>query len=168
MAAEQTIAESGTGRSRSIWLGVGFVIVAVLALMVYLIGMSESRTLELTFDGESCIYDGPSQLSPGDLELAFHNNSADVAWVDFVKLDEGLTTEDLENGVAELQAAILAGAEVPEGRPPWTTGVWTALEVPAGEQPKGTATLDPGVYGVACGPWAPYFAHYGGGFAVES
>ena len=33
----------------------------------------EGICLELTFDGESCIYEGPTDLNPGPVTIIFHN-----------------------------------------------------------------------------------------------
>ncbi len=56
---------------------------------------SGSRVVQLTFDGEQCIYEGPSVLSAGEgqVEVVFHNESSEESFFLFGRLDEGRTTQ---------------------------------------------------------------------------
>ncbi len=50
---------------------------------------SGSRVVQLTFDGEQCIYEGPSVLSAGEgqVEVVFHNESSEESFFWFGRLD---------------------------------------------------------------------------------
>ena len=50
----------------------------------------------LTFDGESCIYEGPTELTPGPGELTFMSEDPEYpASVSFEKLDDDKTFQDM-------------------------------------------------------------------------
>ena len=51
--------------------------------------------LRLTFDGESCIYEGMTELTPGPVERVFLNESEEPAAVNMVSIDEGYTLQDV-------------------------------------------------------------------------
>jgi hypothetical protein len=50
--------------------------------------------LRLTFDGESCTYEGMTEFTPGPVELVFLNESEEPAAVNMVSIDEGYTLQD--------------------------------------------------------------------------
>ncbi|MFB3098592.1 MAG: hypothetical protein ACE1ZX_00970, partial [Acidimicrobiia bacterium] len=78
---------------------------------------SDSRVVQLTFDGEQCIYEGPSVLSAGEgqVEVVYHNETSEESFFNFVRLDEGRTTQDMLDYLADPNSS---------GAPSWTTGVW--------------------------------------------
>ena len=113
----------------------------------------ESRVLQLTFDGEQCTYEGPSVLSTGEVEITYHNRSAERVWADFSRLDEGRTIQDL----LDYNAAPNFGA------PSWTTSVWSnfSLSANSSSTPK-MAIVEPGLHFLTCGTWTPSYVIYSG------
>jgi len=77
---------------------------------------SDSRVVQLTFDGEQCIYEGPSVLSAGEgqVEVVFHNESSEESFFKFGRLDEGRTTQESIDRIADDPTA---------GPPSWWFGV---------------------------------------------
>ena len=118
---------------------------------------SDSRLLQLTFDGEQCTYEGPSELSAGEIEIVYHNESSEVIWFDFARLNEGRTTQEIidyiEDGVS--------------GSPSWTVSVltWPRISANASSAPT-MRTLQPGLHALVCGTWTPYQGYVGGELAV--
>jgi hypothetical protein len=51
--------------------------------------------LRLTFNGESCTYEGATELTPGPVELTFLNESEISAAVDVTSIEEGHTIQDV-------------------------------------------------------------------------
>jgi hypothetical protein len=51
--------------------------------------------LRLTFDGESCTYEGATELTSGPVELTFLNESEVSAAVDMSRIEEGHTIQDV-------------------------------------------------------------------------
>ena len=118
---------------------------------------SDSRLLQLTFDGEQCTYEGPSELSAGEIEIVFHNESSEDIAFEFVRLDEGRTTQDM---IDDLE---------PDGafRPPWTVDVWFQNRISAhASSIPAPRTLQPGLHTLVCGTWTPLQGYFGGELAV--
>ncbi len=117
---------------------------------------SDSRLLQLTFDGEQCTYEGPSVLSAGEVEIVYHNESSETIWFDFVRLDEGRTIQDTIDYIVD-------GV----GPPSWTVGVWSQGRISANASsipvPR---TVEPGLHTLVCGTWTPYQGYFGGELAV--
>jgi hypothetical protein len=57
----------------------------------------EPKILELsvTFNGNDCIFEGPDEFKAGPVTLTFYNENDTVSVLNFVKFDEGRTTQDL-------------------------------------------------------------------------
>ena len=118
---------------------------------------SDSRLLQLTFDGEQCTYEGPSELSAGEVEIVYHNESSEVIWFDFARLDEGRTTQDIidyiEDGTFDA--------------PSWTVQVWNQGRISANASSIPTMrTVAPGLHALVCGTWTPYQGYFGSGLTV--
>ena len=117
---------------------------------------SDSRVLHGTFDGEQCTYEGPSELSAGEVELVTHNETSQSLWFFFGRLDEGKTIEDI---VEYNQDA--------SGPPAWATNVWAQTRSPAGSSAEPIIRfVEPGLHSLTCGTWTPYQAYTGGTFTV--
>lgn len=149
----------------------GLLIGATAAALVLIVGLAyafvipgggdvvsgESRVLKLTFDGEQCLYEGPSELSPGEVEIGFENLSAERVWFDFVRLDDDKTIQD----VLDYQASRRVG------RPSFVSGVWSPT-LSAGSSSTGhMAVLEPGLHVLVCGTSTPYVGYFGAGLTVE-
>ena len=119
---------------------------------------SDSRVLQLTFDGEQCIYEGPSVLSEGEVEVVFHNESSEESFFDFGRLDEGRTTQELIDYFAE---------DPSRDAPPWDVGVWVQGRTPANSSSIPVMrTVAPGPHHLLCGPASPQFVYFGGELTV--
>ena len=111
----------------------------------------------VTFDGEQCTYEGPSELSAGEVEIVYHNESSEVIWFDFARLDEGRTTQDIidyiEDGTVDA--------------PSWTVQVWNQGRISANASSIPTMrTVAPGLHALVCGTWTPYQGYFGSGLTV--
>jgi len=118
---------------------------------------SDSRVVQLTFDGEQCIYEGPSVLSAGEgqVEVVFHNESSEESFFNFGRLDEGRTTQEMIDYLADN----------PTGPPSWTTGVWVQLYIAANSSTIPVMrTVTPGLHTLACA--SPQQTYFGGELTV--
>jgi len=117
---------------------------------------SDSRLLQLTFDDEQCTYEGPSELSAGEIEIVYHNESSEVIWFAFDRLDEGRTAQDMIDHIVD-----------EAGPPSWTVGVWFQGRISANASSIPTPrTLQPGLHTLVCGTWTPNQGYFGGELAV--
>ena len=121
---------------------------------------SDSRVVQLTFDGEQCIYEGPSVLSAGEgqVEVVYHNESSEDGLFNFVRLDEGRTTQDMIDYLADDQSS---------GPPSWTVGVWLQSRIAANSSSIPVMrTVAPGLHTLGCGPASPPRSVFGGELTV--
>ena len=121
---------------------------------------SDSRVVQLTFDGEQCIYEGPSVLSAGQgqVEVVFHNESSEESFFDFGRLDEGRTTQELIDHFAE---------DPSRDAPPWDVGVWFQHRILANSSNGPVMrTIAPGPHHLLCGPTTPPHVYFGGELTV--
>jgi hypothetical protein len=119
---------------------------------------SDSRVVQLTFDGEQCIYEGPSVLSAGEgqVEVVYHNETSEESFFNFVRHDEGRTTQDMIDYLADPNSS---------GPPSWTTGVWGQSNIPANSSSIPVMrTVAPGLHTLGCGADAP--SNFGGELTV--
>lgn len=56
---------------------------------------SDSVTLTVAFDGNTCSYDGPTELSPGEVTLTLVNDSTKTTFAEIAKLQDGVTFDDV-------------------------------------------------------------------------
>ena len=118
---------------------------------------SDSRLLQLTFDGEQCTYEGPSVLSAGEIEIVYHNESSEVISFNFERLDEGRTTQEMIDFIEPGGAAL----------PPWAVDVWVQMRISAHASSIPTPrTLQPGLHTLVCFAWTPNQGYFGGELAV--
>ena len=106
---------------------------------------SDSRVVQLTFDGEQCIYEGPSVLSAGQgqVEVLFHNESSEESFFNFGRLDEGRTTQEIIEG----------NADDPTFNPSWWFDVWFQPRIVANSSSIPVMrTVAPGLHNLVCGP----------------
>jgi hypothetical protein len=115
--------------------------------------------LELTFDGESCTYEGPTEIAAGPVELFFNNNSEGTAAVNFLMLLEGKTIEDV----------IEYNGEEPTTKhaPSWSRELGTWRPISAGESHHWEGELEPANYFMVCARLAPLGVWLGTGLTVE-
>ena len=127
----------------------------------------EGICLELTFDGESCIYEGPTDLKPGPVTIIFHNESDDWAGTNLMRLLGDKTLEDLiyYHGLGDEPGTHHANKD-------WTItspGIWK--EIRAGESHFWEGALEPGIHAWLCVrtlAWPePLGVYFGTGWTIE-
>jgi hypothetical protein len=120
--------------------------------------VDEVRTLNLTFDGENCTYEGPTELAAGPVELFFHNQSDKMAAVNFLKHLEGKTIQDVIDYIGEEPSNKHA--------PSWTQelGTWTGVN--SGDTHHWEGELEPGIYHMICARSYPFAVWFGTGLTV--
>ena len=121
---------------------------------------SDSRVVQLTFDGEQCIYEGPSVLSAGEgqVEVVFHNESSEESFFSFGRLDEGRTTQEMIDYIADDPTA---------GPPSWTVDVWLQARIDANSSSIPVMrTVAPGLHNLVCGPASTLHGYFGGELTV--
>ena len=115
--------------------------------------------LQLTFDGESCTYEGPTLLKAGPAALHFYNNSDVVAAVNLVRHTGDETIQDIIDYIGEKPITLDA--------PSWTTpirDVWGVTQ--DGETRIWEGELEPGIHTMACARLSPYGVWFGTGLEV--
>ena len=146
----------------------GVLVGAATAVLVIIVGVAlafvtgdgtrtaggESRVLQMTFDGQQCTYEGPTVLSAGEVEITYHNQSAERVWADFTKLDEGRSIQDLLDYNADPSSL---------GQPLFASSIWIerTLSANSSSTPK-MAIVEPGLYFLTCGTWTPSYVIYSG------
>jgi hypothetical protein len=125
----------------------------------------EGKCLELSFDGESCTYEGPTDLKPGPVTLIFHNVSDNWASTNMIRLLGDKTLEDLVryNGEEPSQ----------QHQPSWSVSIpGTWREIPAGERHFWEGALEPGIHALVCVrtlPWPePIGVWLGTAWSIEN
>ena len=116
--------------------------------------------LELTFDGSSCTYKGPTDLEPGPVTLFFINASKEIASVDLVRNSEGHTIQDAIDHVGK------GGSNV--RRPSWATSLGSNRLVGPGKIYIWPSNLTAGIHYMVClDNSAPHGVWFGTGLTVE-
>ena len=110
-----------------------------------------------TFDGEACNYEGPSVLSPGDIEITVHNLTEETTWFTFARLKTDKTIQNLIDYIKDTPTA---------PKPDWVQRAWFNDSVSAGGTATAIVVLEPGFYSMVCGTY-PEFAYFGAGLTVE-
>ncbi len=119
----------------------------------------DSRVVQGTFDGEQCIYEGPSVLSAGEgqVEVVFHNESAEASFFNFGRLDEGRTTQEIIDYHADDPSA---------GPPSWWFDVWFQPIAANSSSIPVMRTVAPGLHNLVCGTASPLHGYFGGEVTV--
>lgn len=100
--------------------------------------IDKNRLLKLTFDGQGCVYKGPTVLTPGPVTLVFVNKSNLVAGTNLTMHLEGKTIQDMIDYIGEEPSS--------KRRPSWTRELGTMKAVNAGETFTWVGELEPGTY----------------------
>jgi hypothetical protein len=122
----------------------------------------EGNCLVLTFDGESCTYQGPTELRAGPVTLVFRNESDVVAASKLLRLWGDKTSQDLIEYYGE--------GPFTHSAPPWSATVLPGIREPigVGGSHRWEGTLEPGIHGWVCGGFMPDFTGWlGAAFTVE-
>jgi hypothetical protein len=109
----------------------------------------EGICLELSFEGESCTYEGPTDLKPGLVTLIFLNESDDWAGTNLMMPLGDKTLQDMLDYFGEVPSQ--------QHAPSWSfsvPGVWR--EIRAGESHFWEGALEPGNHVLACARTLPW------------
>ena len=124
----------------------------------------EPAPLHLAFDGGSCTYEGPTELTPGPVELLFLNKSQGGAAVNMVYIKKGYTIQDVIDDLGPEPST--------KHHPPWTYELGTWKSTAPGESHHWEGDLAAGLYAMVCARLSPdgdtYLdAWFGTGLTVE-
>ncbi len=120
---------------------------------------AEGTCLELTFDGGSCTYAGPTGFEEGPVTLLFINASEEHVGVNLVRHNQGKTIEDMlarfnEDGTSRLH------------HPSWSEELGTWKAVRPGQNQVWRGELQTGVHTMVCYSACTELVWFGGGFTV--
>ncbi len=118
----------------------------VFGLLLTACGSSDEH--RLTWDGESCTYEGPTELNAGSVTLDFINESEQFFNVNLVILDEGMTVQDVIDDVGRNLRW--------DNHPSWSheMGTWDPAVWP-GETVRWEGDLGAGIYAMVCAARLP-------------
>jgi hypothetical protein len=120
----------------------------------------EPVALRLTFNGESCTYEGATNFTQGPVDLTFVNESEESAAVNLVGINEGYTIQDVIDDL---------GPEPSTGHhPSWTRELGTWRSTAPGESHLWEGDLEMGLYAMVCVRMSPLGVWFGTGLTVES
>lgn len=91
----------------------GWIYLLGLVILVGCSGSSKEREAVINFDGETVQYQGPVEISPGDMKVTLNNQSEYSLDVFFLELEDGKNWQDMLDYVG------IPGSDVPP--PPWVT-----------------------------------------------
>jgi hypothetical protein len=118
----------------------------------------EGNCLELTFDGESCDYEGPTGIKTGTVKLLFFNKSEGSATVNLLRHTGDETLQDVIEYIGEEPTT--------KHHPDWTEEVGTWWRVAPEETYIWEGSLEPDLYHMICVRYSPLGGWFGGGFTV--
>ncbi len=131
-------------------------------------GFGDKADHRLTWDGESCTYEGPTELVAGPVAIDFVNESEEVLKVNLMRHTGDQTIQDMVDHVGPEPSAV--------HQPPWVVDlgtwdypVWTE-EYPAftGRTVKWEGDLEAGTYTIVCAQVTPsYGVWFGTGLIVS-
>ena len=93
--------------------GLGWICLIGLVILSGCSGSSNKREAVIYFDGETVQYQGPVEISPGDMKVTLNNQSEYSLDVYFLELEDGKNWQDMLDFVGS------PGSNVPP--PPWVT-----------------------------------------------
>ena len=132
----------------------------VASLAVGACAATGDPTLRLTYTGDSCEYEGPTEFARGPYSLEFVNESNGTATASLAKLDEGYTAQDLYDYGDPYPSSLHA--------PTWArtvAGPWK--ETPGGETHYWGGRLGSGTYALVCVFMEPHRVRWGTGLEVK-
>ena len=119
----------------------------------------EGNCLWLSFDGESCTYEGPTVLKTGRVTLLFLNESKGSAGRNLVRHTGDETIQDMIDYIGEEPTT--------KHHPSWTRELGTWRSVPPGESHTWEGVLESGIHTMVCARLVPLGVWHGGGFTVK-
>ena len=134
----------------------------IVALLMTACGSGDKAVsdgeLLLTFDGDSCTYEGPKFLKAGPVTLNFFNESEGGAAVNLVRHTGDETIQDMIDTFVEEPSTGHA--------PSWTSEVGTWHPIRAGESYTWEGALEPGIHSMVCARIGPLGVWFGTGLTV--
>ena len=119
----------------------------------------EGICLWLSFDGESCTYEGPTEFKKGWVTLLFINESDGSAAVNLARHTGDETIQDAIDDIGE---------EPSTGHhPSWMVELGTWKRIAPGESYTWKAVLEPGIHTMVCARLSPLGVWHGTGLTVE-
>ena len=119
----------------------------------------EGLCFELTFDGKSCNYKGPTEAKKGPITLIFINKSDVLSAVNLVRHTGDETIQDMVDYIGEEPDT--------KHHPNWTQEVGAWGTVPAGENHVWEGVLEEGIHSMVCASLEPLGVWFGAGVIVE-
>jgi hypothetical protein len=116
--------------------------------------------LELTFDGQSCLYEGPKNMKTEPVTIIFLNESDVVAAANLLRIRGDKTLQDLIDYIGEEPST--------QHHPFWSrevSGVWEYVD--PGDSHTWKGVLESGGYALVCARITPLGVWLGDGFTVE-
>ena len=118
----------------------------------------EGNCMKLSFDGENCTYDGPTDFKTGPVTLLFLNESEGIAAGNLMRHTGDETIQDMIDYIGE---------EPSTGTfPTWTHGLGTFQVIRSGERHTWEVVLEPGIHTMVCAS-PQYGIWFGTGLTVE-
>jgi hypothetical protein len=99
--------------------------------------------MQLTFDGDSCVYEGATELAAGPTTLTFINASEEFAFFEMLSIPGDETAQDL------IDYEFADGEPSSKFHPSWTEGV--AYKSNNGGTFVWEGELEPAIHSVVCG-----------------
>ncbi len=151
-------------KNRTLPPSMTLVIVAILATLLLGACASgddgiEDGVLHLTFDGESCTYEGPTTHKAGPVTLLFLNESETTAYAGLVRHTGDKTLQDMIDYMGE--------GPTSKTTPSWTQVIYAYGNVLAGESSTWEGVLESGIHTMVCIRVLPHGAWFGTGLTVE-
>jgi hypothetical protein len=118
----------------------------------------EGICLELTFDGETCTYAGPTELKRGWVTLVFISSSKEATAVNLFRHPTGMTHQDMID--------LLGDGPTSRHAPQGSVHMGTWERVKSRETHVWRGVLYPGPHTLVCATWDPFWVWYGAGLDV--
>jgi hypothetical protein len=115
--------------------------------------------MELSFDGESCTYEGPTDFKKGWVTLLFINESEGRAAVNLLRHRGDYTIQDMIDFIGEEPSTL--------HHPYWSVELGTWKPIAPGESYAWKEILTPGIHTMVCARLSPRGAWFGTGLTVE-
>jgi hypothetical protein len=107
----------------------------------------EPTQLRVIWDGESCTFEGPTDLNAGSVTLQRVNESEEEYIVNLALLDEGKTLQDAIDDAGPLPSFGI--------QPSWAHAMVPELDIQPGESVSWEGDLEAGIYAIACSARVP-------------
>jgi hypothetical protein len=118
-----------------------FTLGCIVLLLTSCSSSNNTPNIVLTFDGNTCQYDGPIVVTEGDVNIILKNKTNYQLSLWATRLDEGKTWQDVVDYIGTPGTS--------HELPAWSNGTMIARSVPNNPQAT-TYTLNEGLYAICC------------------